>query len=143
MPTLLQESLIRFSKFLQENDAKRARAERKAQEENKLAKAKAREIASLQETLEALKDEKEQTLEVLDKNLQYQQYLEHVLEVHLNAFHASSQPRFTSAGPRAPCPLPSIFTPLLDIWPHPLLSPSWYGSWWLRTPLQVSSSTQP
>ena len=77
----VQESLIRFSKFLQENDAKRARAERKALDENKQAKLKAKEIDSLHETLEALKEEKEQTLEVLDKNLKYQQYLEHVLEV--------------------------------------------------------------
>lgn len=76
-----QESLIRFSKFLQENDAKRARAERKAQEELRLAKQKVKEIDALQETLDGLKDEKEQTLEVLDKNLQYQQFLEQVLEV--------------------------------------------------------------
>mmetsp|Transcript_14208 Transcript_14208/g.36465 ORF Transcript_14208/g.36465 Transcript_14208/m.36465 type:complete len:311 (+) Transcript_14208:219-1151(+) len=76
----LQESLIRFSKFLQENDAKRARAERKAQEELRLAKQKVKEIDALQETLDGLKDEKEQTLEVLDKNLQYQQFLEQVLE---------------------------------------------------------------
>lgn len=77
----LQESLIRFSKFLQENDSKRARAEKKAADEIKSRLQKEREIETLTDELEALKDEKETIREVLDKSMRYQHYLETVLEV--------------------------------------------------------------
>ena len=43
----LQESLIRFSKFLQDNDAKRARALKKAADERKLCEDKCKEIGAL------------------------------------------------------------------------------------------------
>ncbi|GLC45244.1 Cilia- and flagella-associated protein 73 [Pleodorina starrii] len=77
----LQESLIRFSKFLQENDSKRARAEKKATDEIRARSQKEKEIEQLTEVLEELKSEKERILEVLEKNMRYQQYLESVLEV--------------------------------------------------------------
>ena len=77
----LQESLIRFSKFLQENDSKRARAEKKAADEIKSRLQKEREIEGLTDDLEALRDEKERVHEVLEKNMRYQHYLESVLEV--------------------------------------------------------------
>lgn len=77
----LQESLIRFSKFLQENDSKRARAEKKAADEIKSRLQKEKEIETLTEELEALRDEKERVHEVLQTNMRYQQYLESVLEV--------------------------------------------------------------
>lgn len=65
----LQESLIRFSKFLQENDSKRARAEKKANDEIKARIQKEKEIEQLTEVLEELKSEKERILEVLEKNM--------------------------------------------------------------------------
>mmetsp|Transcript_20045 Transcript_20045/g.36043 ORF Transcript_20045/g.36043 Transcript_20045/m.36043 type:complete len:298 (-) Transcript_20045:332-1225(-) len=77
----LQESLIRFSKFLQENDSKRARAEKKASEEIKLRQQKEKEIEQLTEVLEQLRAEKEKVHEVLEKNMRYQYFLESVLEV--------------------------------------------------------------
>ncbi len=43
----LQESLIRFSKFLQENDAKRMHALKKAQDERKIREEKEREVEQL------------------------------------------------------------------------------------------------
>ena len=43
----LQESLIRFSKFLQENDAKRMHALKKALDERKTREEKEREIEQL------------------------------------------------------------------------------------------------
>ncbi|KAJ9531595.1 hypothetical protein V8C86DRAFT_1811506 [Haematococcus lacustris] len=76
----LQESLIRFSKFLQENDSKRARAEKKAADEIKARLAKEKEIETLADTLEELRLEKERIHEVLEKNMRYQHYLESVLE---------------------------------------------------------------
>ncbi|GMH41990.1 hypothetical protein BSKO_09909 [Bryopsis sp. KO-2023] len=77
----LQESLIRFSKFLQENDSKRSRAEKKAADEIKSRLQKEKEIEALQDTLEGLKTEKEKVHEILEKNMRYQHYLETVLEV--------------------------------------------------------------
>lgn len=65
----LQESLIRFSKFLQENDSKRARAEKKASEEIKARLQKEKEIEQLTEQLEELRNEKERIHEVLEKNM--------------------------------------------------------------------------
>jgi uncharacterized ferredoxin-like protein len=63
----LQESLIRFSKFLQENDAKRARAEKKAADEIKIRLQKEKEIEQLTDVLEQLREEKDSVHEVLDK----------------------------------------------------------------------------
>jgi hypothetical protein len=65
----LQESLIRFSKFLQENDSKRARAEKKAADEIKARLAKEKEIEQLSDVLEELRLEKERIHEVLEKNM--------------------------------------------------------------------------
>lgn len=64
----LQESLIRFSKFLQENDAKKARAEKKATEEIKAQNVKEKEIRSLKKTMAKLLVEKEKAKETLDKH---------------------------------------------------------------------------
>ncbi|KAI8474808.1 MAG: hypothetical protein J3K34DRAFT_517892 [Monoraphidium minutum] len=82
----LQESLIRFSKFLQarpwgqENDSKRARAEKKAADEIKARQAKEVEIGRLAEVLEGLGEEKERVDDVVDRHMRYQRYLEAVLE---------------------------------------------------------------
>lgn len=65
----LQESLIRFSKFLQENDSKRARAEKKAGDEIKARLQKEKELEQLVEVLEGLKTEKERIHVVLEKNM--------------------------------------------------------------------------
>lgn len=77
----LQESLIRFSKFLQENDSKRTRAEKKASDEIKLRLQKEAEIEQLNSTLDDLKAEKKTTSDVVEKNMSYQKYLETVLDV--------------------------------------------------------------
>eukprot|EP00294_Goniomonas_avonlea_P013739 CAMPEP_0114559510 /NCGR_PEP_ID=MMETSP0114-20121206/10957_1 /TAXON_ID=31324 /ORGANISM="Goniomonas sp, Strain m" /LENGTH=348 /DNA_ID=CAMNT_0001744979 /DNA_START=38 /DNA_END=1084 /DNA_ORIENTATION=- len=76
----LQESLIRFNKFLQENDAKRARAEKKAADEVKMRSQKEMEVEQLTQTLEQNTKEKEKMKVVLEKNLRYLKYLEQVLE---------------------------------------------------------------
>mmetsp|Transcript_4361 Transcript_4361/g.15122 ORF Transcript_4361/g.15122 Transcript_4361/m.15122 type:complete len:302 (+) Transcript_4361:93-998(+) len=77
----LQESLIRFSKFLQENESKKGRAEKKASDEIKLRHQKEAEIESLNELLSVLKVEKVSTSDIVDKNMRYQKYLETVLDV--------------------------------------------------------------
>ncbi|KAF8059972.1 FAP73 [Scenedesmus sp. PABB004] len=77
----LQESLIRFSKFLQENDSKRARADKKAADEVRCRQGKEREIETLTDTLEQLREERERVGDVLERYSQYRRYLEGVLEV--------------------------------------------------------------
>ena len=77
----LQESLIRFSKFLQENDSKRSRAEKKAADEIKLRLQKEVEIEELAGTLVGLKTERVETSHVVERNLRYTKYLESVLDI--------------------------------------------------------------
>jgi hypothetical protein len=76
----LQESLIKFNKFLQENDSKRARAEKKERDEIKQRLAKEVEITKLRETFERLKTDKAEMLSILQKDMRYQTYLEGVLD---------------------------------------------------------------
>ena len=57
----LQESLIRFSKFLQENDGKRTSAQRKAQDEIKIRTQKEAEIDRLATELDGLRTRSETT----------------------------------------------------------------------------------
>eukprot|EP00238_Polyblepharides_amylifera_P008281 CAMPEP_0196588150 /NCGR_PEP_ID=MMETSP1081-20130531/59712_1 /TAXON_ID=36882 /ORGANISM="Pyramimonas amylifera, Strain CCMP720" /LENGTH=286 /DNA_ID=CAMNT_0041910571 /DNA_START=201 /DNA_END=1058 /DNA_ORIENTATION=- len=77
----LQESLIRFSKFLQENDSKRTRAEKKAADEIKLRHQKEAEIEQLNAAHAEEKLKKKNTSDVVEKNMSYQKYLETVLDV--------------------------------------------------------------
>lgn len=76
----LQDSLIRFSKFLQENDMKRSRAERKAVEEVRTRQQKEGEIETLVSTLEQVQQQTIKAGEVAEKTRQYQRFLEKVLE---------------------------------------------------------------
>ena len=75
----LQESLIRFSKFLQENDSKRARAEKKAIDEIKMRMQKEKDIEELHAALKQLQDEKGGASDIVEQNLQHQKFFETVL----------------------------------------------------------------
>ena len=76
----LQENLVRFGKFLQENDGKRLRAKRRAADEIQLRLRKEAEIESLTEKLRRISAHEELTEDSLAKNERYGVYLEHVLE---------------------------------------------------------------
>ena len=76
----LQESLIKFSKFLQENDSKISRAEKKSREEIALRLEKEAEIAELQDNLQQLKTSCDEVHTVIEQNVKYQRYLESVVE---------------------------------------------------------------
>lgn len=76
----LQESLIKFNKFLQENESKRNRAEKRAQEEAKQRRQKEADIEKLQRQLCGMKDECTKLEEVVGRNLKYQRFLETVQE---------------------------------------------------------------
>ncbi|XP_066300780.1 coiled-coil domain-containing protein 42 homolog [Branchiostoma lanceolatum] len=76
----LKESLLKFDKFLKENDAKRARAVKKAEEEKKLSKQKDSEISKLAEDVGELSKGRDQVQSRLEKHVIYHRYLERVLE---------------------------------------------------------------
>ena len=77
----LKESLLKFDKFLKENDSKRARADKKASDERQYKESKIREIIKLKEELRDLKGSRQKQITVLQKHISYQQYLERVLEI--------------------------------------------------------------
>lgn len=77
----LQESLIKFNKFLQDNDSKRNRAEKKEKEEIKLRVTKEQEIVRLLDDLRKQKEKRQMMMAELEKMMTYQTYLEGVLDV--------------------------------------------------------------
>merc|ERR1712178_154668 len=76
----LQENLIRFNKFLQENDTKRTRAEKKHVEEEKKKIEYTQQIEKHKEQLKELQVENEELQRKLEKNQKYMQYLEMICE---------------------------------------------------------------
>jgi len=76
----LQESLIKFNKFLQDNDSKRNRAEKKEKEEIKQRVVKEHEIVKLNEELRKQKEKRQRMMQELDKMMKYHLYLECVLD---------------------------------------------------------------
>eukprot|EP01040_Poterioochromonas_malhamensis_P000820 gene820-873_t len=76
----LQESLIKFNKFLQENESKRNRALKRAAEEKKQRELKEKEIEKLELQLKNKLKEENILKEEVEKNLKYQDYLENVVQ---------------------------------------------------------------
>lgn len=76
----LQESLIKFNKFLQENESKRSRAENRANDEIKQTKQKHVEVNKLKEELEQMKKSCQEIDRRLARNKKYQIYLEQVYQ---------------------------------------------------------------
>eukprot|EP00606_Chrysophyceae_sp_TOSAG23-5_P000293 GSChrysophyteH2.ASY1.ANO1.1036.1 assembled CDS len=76
----LQESLIKFNKFLQENESKRNRALKRAADERKQQDAKDIEIKKLEQQLQQILIDEAELKEKVEKNLQYQDYLENVCQ---------------------------------------------------------------
>ena len=72
----LQESLIKFNKFLQENESKRNRADKRAQEESRVRRQKEEEIIKLKAGLKTMVGEGKILGEQLAKNQKYQIFLE-------------------------------------------------------------------
>ena len=71
----LQENLVRFGKFLQENDGKRARAKRRAADEAQSRLRKEAEIETLAERLRAARVRDETASAEVSKNARYASYL--------------------------------------------------------------------
>ncbi|DAZ99406.1 TPA: hypothetical protein N0F65_005308 [Lagenidium giganteum] len=77
----LQESLIKFNKFLQENESKRNRAVKRATDEIKQRLVKEQEVTKLKQQLEHLWTECGKLNNEVKKNLKYTRYLELVQEL--------------------------------------------------------------
>lgn len=75
----LQDSLIKFNKFLQENENKRTRALKRCADECKVCEEKDREIVQLQELLDAKAMEEKELDEKLSNNKKYHCYLTSVI----------------------------------------------------------------
>lgn len=76
----LQESLIKFNKFLQENESKRNRALKKSTEEKKQREIKEKEIEKLEIQLKNKLKEENQLKKEVEKLMKYQDYLENVVQ---------------------------------------------------------------
>ncbi|KAJ3199347.1 Cilia- and flagella-associated protein 73 [Dinochytrium kinnereticum] len=76
----LKESLMKFDKFLKENDAKRSRALKKVLEERRTKEQKESEITHLKDTQSWMHQKRDRGMKSVDINLSYQRYLEAVLE---------------------------------------------------------------
>jgi hypothetical protein len=76
----LQESLIKFNKFLQENESKRNRAIKRAADEKKQRELKEVEIDALRLKLAACGTEATQLADTVGRNMKYTQYLQAVQE---------------------------------------------------------------
>merc|ERR1711907_259059 len=70
----LQENLIRFNKFLQENDTKRTRAEKKFIEEERKKMEHTEQIEMYRAQLEELETENEKLNDNLNQNKMYLEY---------------------------------------------------------------------
>lgn len=76
----LQHQLFRFNKFLQDNEAKRRRAETRAAEEQAEVRKKEDEIRELQKQLEESKQQCQELEEEVIRNAKYEKFLERVKE---------------------------------------------------------------
>lgn len=76
----MREQVLKFEKFIQENDAKRQRAEAKAKQEKRLFEQKCQEMSSLGDKInELVLSQKELEQQLLKKGC-YREYLEQFLE---------------------------------------------------------------
>ena len=76
----LQDSLIKFNKFLQENEVKRTRAMKRKADEYKLCESKDMEINKIQSLLDAKDAEENDLAEKLTRNTKYHTYLKSVID---------------------------------------------------------------
>lgn len=76
----LREQVLKFEKFIQENDAKRQRAESKAKHERKQYEEKCREIILLTNKMQELERSCQTMQRELLKQKRYEEYLERIIE---------------------------------------------------------------
>lgn len=77
----LKQSLMKFDRFLKENDSKKSRALKKAMDERAMIKSKESSIQQLKKDCVALESERDRFKKRLEKYTIYKYYLEEVLEL--------------------------------------------------------------
>jgi hypothetical protein len=77
----MREQVLKFEKFIQENDAKRLRAETKARQERKNYEDKCKEISSIMLEIDQLEKKQRDLLEELARRSCHREYLERIVEV--------------------------------------------------------------
>lgn len=76
----MRDQVLKFEKFIQENDAKRLRAELKAKQEKKNYEDKIKEIVALTDKLQILEQEQKTLNDELAKKSCFKLYLERIIE---------------------------------------------------------------
>eukprot|EP00049_Salpingoeca_infusionum_P010341 m.175736 g.175736 ORF g.175736 m.175736 type:complete len:319 (-) comp14622_c0_seq5:167-1123(-) len=76
----LQENLLKFDRFLKENDARRERAELKTKQETKLADERESEMQALQQRLRLLHEARERQREIIRRYQKFEDFLKRVLQ---------------------------------------------------------------
>jgi len=76
----MRDQVLKFEKFIQENDAKRDRAEEKARRERKMFEDKCKELQQLMDRIEELEKDQRRLLDELAKKNCYRAYLERIVE---------------------------------------------------------------
>ena len=76
----LQDSLIKFNKFLQENENKRTRAMKRCADECRIRELKEEEIIKLKDLLQIKSDEEKDLSEKLSRGRKYPEYLKRVIQ---------------------------------------------------------------
>ena len=76
----MKEQVIKFEKFIQENDAKRQRAEMRAKDERRKGEAKTEEIKALKKELMEAEKEREKLQDELNRLNRYKEYLDATVE---------------------------------------------------------------
>jgi len=76
----LKESLLKFDKFLKENDSKRSRAIRKANEEKEMKKQKDKEIEKMKSVIDTMNAAKEKIGNRAERFHTFQRFMEKTLE---------------------------------------------------------------
>mmetsp|Transcript_24552 Transcript_24552/g.24794 ORF Transcript_24552/g.24794 Transcript_24552/m.24794 type:complete len:376 (+) Transcript_24552:144-1271(+) len=79
--TKMREQVLKFEKFIQENDAKRLRAEMKSKQERKFYEQKCQELSTLALKIDELGREQRNLDAELERRSCFRQYLERVIEV--------------------------------------------------------------
>ncbi|CAM9150943.1 unnamed protein product, partial [Choristocarpus tenellus] len=71
----MRDQVLKFEKFIQENDAKRTRAETKAKQEHRILDQRAQELRKLEKELASAMDEERKLKEQRHRLKRYQEYL--------------------------------------------------------------------
>ena len=78
----MREQVLKFEKFIQENDAKRLRAEARAKQERKLYEERCKEISTIMLDIDSLEQQQRTLLEEVARRSCHRAYLELVVEVN-------------------------------------------------------------